>query len=94
MHSILWRSYCEGISLNVLILSITFNLASPSNITLALMAMTYIRPANDYLYYGTMGAACPLAIEDLRLYTDIQLNNSVTYIVQPSECDSKVNKHI
>ena len=66
------------------------NLVSSFNITIALMSMSFIRPANDYLYYGTMGAACPLAIDDLRLYDDMSDNLTISYIMQPSECDKGV----
>lgn len=60
------------------------------NISFALMSMTYVPPSNDYFYYGTMGAACPIAIEDLRQYTNIQDNHTISYFIQPSQCDQKV----
>ena len=64
------------------------------NITLALMSMSYIRPSDDFLYYGTMAAACPLAVEDLYLYADVPDNSTISCILQPSECDKKVNDGI
>ncbi len=78
----------------VVIVAVVCMLVAPpviaDNISFALMSMTYIPTSNDYFYYGTMGAACPIAIEDLRQFTNIQDNHTVSYVIQPSECDRKV----
>lgn len=60
-------------------------------IVFAFMAMTAATPANDYFLYSNMGASVPIALEDLRLlHPEILPNDTLTYVTQPAECDTKV----
>jgi hypothetical protein len=76
--------------LNILIFVMTFQFGSADQIIFGFMAMTTSVPGNSYYLYSNMGAAIPLAIADLRQLPNMLPNETLEFVIQPSECDTKV----
>ena len=67
------------------------NTTKASDIVIALMGMTATATFGNAFTYEAMGAAVPLAIENaLRNGVLSRLAANISFILQPSECNSKV----
>ena len=60
------------------------------SIVIALMGSTNPLPGN-FFGYRYLAAAVPLAIRDANRIPDLLLNYNLSYVLQPSECSSKVS---